>query len=104
MASLYVSEYKNLAQGANGYIVQAGQEPALAVQKLAIGAGSVASASFNAEASFVMVHTDAICHVAFGSAKDSDPTATSSYTRMAAGETRFFGVVPGARLAVIQGV
>jgi hypothetical protein len=103
MAFAYISEYENMAQAANGYIVQAGQEPALAVQKLVNTGASAPSASFNARTRFVMVHTDSIMHIKFGSAAGADPTATNADTRMAAGETRFFGVVEGAKCAVILG-
>jgi len=183
MAVAFVSEYASLATDAAGNAVATGQEPAIAVQTLSIGGTSVASSAFNDLTRFVLIHTDAICHVRFDRAyrsmaftsggtaavaagdtitgatssatafirevrltsgswaggdaagflifKSTDktgtfqsenvntasqnniatvvvdvaaPVATSSYSRMAAGETRFYGVSPGDAVAVITGV
>ena len=96
MAVLYISEYDNVATDNRG-MVQAGQEPAIATQTVAIGVAAQ-SAAFNARTRFVRIHTDAICSVAFG----ANPTATTSSARMAANQTEFFGVVPGHKVSVIS--
>ena len=96
MAVLYVSEYAQLAN-ANGQVVAAGQEPARVEQSLAISGASNPSAAFGASTQFVRLHTDVICSVLFGAA----PTAVTTAKRMAAGQTEFFGVVPGQKVAVI---
>ena len=96
MAVLYITEYQRLA-AAQGAQVAAGQEPSVAEQNVAIGAGSLASAAFNARTNFVRLHSDAICSVAFGAA----PTAVATAKRMAANQTEFFGVNPGQKVAVI---
>jgi len=69
--------------------------------QVAIGGGSTQSAALNANTAFVRVHTDAICHVAFG----TNPTSSSSQKRLAANSTEFFGVPAGKafRVAVISG-
>ena len=98
MATLYVTEYATLALGARGESMQIGQEPAIAEQTVAIGVGSAQSSAFAAQTTFVRLHSDAICSVAFG----TNPTATASNKRMAAGQTEFFGVNSRAsKVAVI---
>ncbi len=56
------------------------------------------SAAFNAKTHIIRIHAEAICFIAFG----SDPTATTSSMRMVAGQTEYFGVSPGTKLAVVQ--
>ena len=101
MAVLFISEYAEQARDVRGYLVAAGQEPTLAEQQVAIGGTSTQSAPLNAKTAFVRVHTDAVCHVAFG----SNPTSTPSQKRLAANSTEFFGVPAGQafRIAVISG-
>jgi len=98
MTTLYIQEYAKLAGDDMGKPVQAGQEPALASQTVAIGGASVQSAAFNARTEFVRVHTDVICSVKFG----ANPTATTSDARMAADATDHFGVKGGDKVAVIS--
>lgn len=96
MAVLFISEYDNVARDNIG-MVQAGQEPSIATQTVAIGAGSTQSAAFSANTKFVRIHTDAICSVKFG----ANPTAAATDARLAANQTEFFGVRPGQKVAVI---
>lgn len=96
MATFYIAEYDRLGVDYRG-LVQAGQEPAIATQTVAIGGTSTQSAAFNARTKFIRVHCDAICSVSFG----TSPTATTSTPRLAANQTEFFGVVPGHKVAVI---
>ena len=96
MAKVFTSEYQNLPI-LTGRAVPTGDEPAVAEQVVAIGAGSVQSAAFNAATRFIRVHTDAICSFKFGAA----PTATADTPRLAANSTEFFGVLPGHKIAII---
>ncbi len=100
MATLYISEYSRQLVDYIGLSVPAPQEPSIAEQAVAVGVGSVASSAFNAKTKFVRLHTDVICSVAFGAA----PTAVATAKRMAAGQTEFFGVRPGDKVAVITNV
>ena len=100
MASLYVAEIRMNARTHNGGMLQAPEMAPVAEQKLTISGGSAQSSAFNASTLCVRVHTDAICHVAFG----DNPTADSNNLRMAADQTEYFGVTPGQKLAVISGV
>jgi hypothetical protein len=102
MPDLYISEYARQALDTRG-LLPAPEEPPIASQKIAISGSSALSAPFNAKTRFVMIHSDVICSYRVGAA----PTATAADARMAAGDTRFFGVDPGLtamRLAVISNV
>jgi hypothetical protein len=99
VAVLYITEYRKLAIEGQGAFVPIGVEPS-STATLAIGAASAQSGALNSATKFVRVHTDAICHVSFG----TNPTATTSSMRFAAGQTEFFGVVGGHKVAVIEGV
>lgn len=101
MASLYISEYASLASDERNRIslLQCVQEPAITTQKLTIGAASVSSLPFSSTTKIIRVHTDAICSVVV--TNSGTPVATSSNKRMAANQTEYFGVEPGARIAVI---
>jgi hypothetical protein len=101
---LYITEYSDLAKDRIGYHVAAGLEPAIAEQEIAVGGVSTASAAFNEKTAFVMVHAEEACHLKFGAASGSVTAVTTAH-RMAAGETRYYGVQPGGylKLAVIAG-
>lgn len=88
MAVLYITEYANTATPFN--------EPANAIQTVAIAAGSAASAAFQNNTNLVRVHTDAICSIAFGTA----PTASATTTRLAANQTETFKVPLGGAFKV----
>ena len=105
MATLYITEFKGAAQqlgertwGAGPGVVSFAAQPPQAEQTVAIGGTSTPSAAFSANTYLVRVSTDAICSVLFG----ASPTATAASARMAAGQTEYFGVVPGMKLAVIS--
>jgi hypothetical protein len=46
------------------------------------------SAAFNAKTTFVRLHTDAVCSIKFG----TNPTASATTARMAAGQIEYHGV------------
>lgn len=99
MPKLYIAEYASQAVDAGLATPPIPQTPALAQQVIDFAGTSLQSAAFNANTRFVRLHTDGVCHVLFG----ANPTATTSNARMDAGQTEYFGVVPGHRVAVIQG-
>ena len=98
MAYLYISEYAVLASAQSGS-AQVAAEPSLAVQKVDFSGGVAPSAAFNAQTKFIRLHTDATCSIRFGGS-----AATTSYPRMSAGQTEYFGVQPGSKLSVIANV
>lgn len=99
MAVLYVTEFSKYGRDASGNLMLMADEPAVATQTVAIGAGSVQSSAFNALTKFVRIHTDAICSIEFG----TNPTASATKRRMAANTTEYFSVPLGAsyKVAVI---
>src|SRR5437868_3349 len=100
MATLYVTECTQLGQDKYGNEIAAplvGSAASVTEQTVAIGGSSAASAAFGSRTRFIIVHTDAICSIAFG----VSPVAAASAHRLAANETRFYGVNPGDAIAVI---
>lgn len=94
-ATLYIDEYAQ-----NPYVTyQAVLTPPVASQTVAIGGSSAQSAAFNSLTRIIRIHTDAICSVLIGG---TNPTATTSNARMTAGQTEYFVVQPGQKLAVIS--
>lgn len=103
MALLYVAEYVNVVvPGPHTTDIQAPVEPSIDQAPVAIGGGSVQSALFGANTRVVRLHCDVICSVLFG----TNPTVTTANKRLAANQTEYFGVPPGAgfRVAVISNV
>jgi hypothetical protein len=97
MAFSYVTEYARGAQVENGQLLQVGAEPPLNAERVANAGATTQGSAFNAKTKFIMVHTDSICSYKIG----ANPTAVTSEGRMAAGETRYFGVNPGDKIAFI---
>lgn len=96
---VYITEYSKLATDDNGHTVASGAEPSVAEQRVTVSGTSAQSAAFTEQTDFVMIHTTEVVCLKFG----TDPTATNDRHRMAAGETRFYGVKSGSKVAVIQG-
>lgn len=97
-SNIYINEYNQLGGSAKfGDTVQAPYCVPIATQQVAISGSSVASAAFNAATGFVMINASAACSLAWGTA----PTAVATAERMSAGETRFYTVNPGQKVAVI---
>ncbi len=96
-ATLYVTEF----QGAPPLSVyyQAVTTPALANQTVSIGGSSAQSSAFSSTTGIVRINTDTTCRVLFG----TNPTALSTSMRMIAGQTEYFIVTPGQKVAVITG-
>lgn len=93
MASLYITEYENIAYVGDGRGVPVGLEPALATQKVSFTGTPGQSAAFNARTRFVRLHADGIMSIAFG----TNPTAAVTDPRVAASTTEFFGVSNAAQ-------
>lgn len=96
MATVYISEHTKPSPFQGG-LLPVVRMPGVTTQTVAIGGTSVQSSAFNAKTNMIRVHTDAICSVLIG----SNPTATATSPRMAAGSTEYFEVSPGDRIAVI---
>lgn len=98
MAVFYMAEYKNLAKDVDGHVIQAGEEPAIAKQKLTYTGGVQLSAAFNSQTKFIRIWSDTIGYIKFGKA----PVAVTVVdTPIAASTAEFFGVVPGDKVSVI---
>lgn len=97
MAFAYITEYFQQPRDGMSLGIPAGREPSITVQKIAIGAGSIQSAAFDARTTFIAINVDATCSVAFG----ANPTATTANTRIPQDGTQFFGVSAGLKVAVI---
>src|SRR5689334_2254159 len=100
MATLYITECNQIASIPNAYYAMAPCMPPAGEQKLSITTTSTASNTFSVNTYFLMLETDATCSLAFSSA-GTTVSATTSAHRMAAGEVRFYGVNPGATVAVV---
>ena len=96
MAVVYITEHEK-PQLSFGNLMPMATMPPLAQQVVSITAGSIQSSAFGSTTYMVGVHTDAICSVEFG----SNPTATATKRRLAAGTTEYFQVTPGHKIAVI---
>jgi hypothetical protein len=96
MALLDITELRDLPVDANGRTILCAKLPAVTQQQVTFTT-TTASAAFSADTRFVRVHTDSACRVAFGDA----PTATTTSMRMAAGQTEFFAVPPGSKVAAV---
>lgn len=95
MATLYVTEFAYPAR-----FTGVAAQPYVATQAVTISGVSAQSVAFNANTSLVRIHTDAICSVVFGVA----PTATTAEARLGVGQTEYFSIVPGQKVAVISNV
>jgi hypothetical protein len=99
MTKAYISEYSNAPQAQLGNIIMCGAEPSVTTPQVLDYSGGVAtSAAFNASTRFIRLHVDSIASFRFSTAGTA---ATTSYPRMAAGATEFFGVNPGDKVSVI---
>ena len=99
MAAIYITEFNKLGWvGPGDSYVPAPAAPGVAEQTVAIGGTSTQSAAFNTLTRYVMINTDSICSLAFG----SNPTAVTTAHRMDASTTRFYVVTAGQKVAVIS--
>lgn len=98
MAFAYITEYLRQPLDGISRVLPAGQEPAIAVQKVAISASSVQSLALNEKTTFVAINVDAACSFKFG----ANPVATTASMRMPMDGTMYFGASPGDKIAFIS--
>lgn len=99
MANLRITEFGGIGTQDSDAVVQAAAGPPTAEQTVAIGGASAASSAFNANTTLVRLHAEAICAVFVGSTTPKATAGTSA--RMIAGQTEYFRVLPGDKVAVI---
>ena len=98
MAVVYVAEFASVG-GTGNFVVAGAMVPPIAEQTIAISGVSAAVANpFNKNTTFVRIHTDAICSIAFGTA----PVATVGNMRLAAGQTEYFSTPAAYKVAAIS--
>ena len=101
MAILYITEHASQVRDLAGYLVQGTPAyPSTAEQVVAIGAGSLASNTFNASTTIVELVSDVVCSVAVA----VSPTATITNRRIPANTPVQIGVPAnsGLKIAVIS--
>lgn len=98
MASLYVAEFDRLASAASTVLdAPVFPYPPLAEQKVTFTGTAGASAAFSTATRFIQISSDGICSVAVG----DNPTATTSNTRLVAGQLICIGVKPGDKISAV---
>lgn len=95
MTTFYVTEFARLQVSPDG-IGQMGQDPPLADYSIAIGGSSVAGQVLNVATRFVRLHTDSPCSFSL----NLNPVAVATKSRMAANQTEYRSIPPGAGFAV----
>lgn len=94
-ATVYIEEFSDSIPVTR---YQAAVAPGITKQTVAIGGSSTQSSAFNTLTRLIRVHADAICSIEIGT---TNPTATTSSMRFVAGQTEYFLVNSGDKLAVI---
>lgn len=94
-ATVYVEEYTDNLPVAR---YQAAVAPGVVKQIVAIGGSSTQSSAFGSTTRLIRVHADSVCSIEIGG---TNPTATVTSARFIAGQTEYFLVSPGDKLAVI---
>jgi hypothetical protein len=96
---LDIAEFDAIPADANGSYMAVGKMPPRVVQTpVAISGVSAQSAALAADTRFVRLHADVACRIEVG----PNPIATANSIRMAAGQTEYFGVYGGHKIAVIS--
>jgi hypothetical protein len=102
MTTLYIAEFAYRGSVEGQPLSAVAKTPPHVEQTVAIGAGSLASAAFNAATSVVRLHTDAVCSVAWTPPGVATVNAAATNMRLAANQTEYFAVLPGGLVSVIQ--
>lgn len=97
MAVVDITQYSHLAADESGKQIPVGREPSISNIQIAVTGSSAQTAAMHDNCRLVRVHTDVAIRVAFG----SNPTAAATSMRLAAGQTEYFGVRPGEKMAAI---
>lgn len=105
MALLYITEFQNAGiQAGDGMGVVLGDTNMVSQTPISTAAGSVQSATFANNTTLVRLHNDSTspCSILFG----TNPTATTSNSRMAANQTEYYAIPQnsGMKVAVINNV
>lgn len=90
----YIEEFASV--GLYGSL-PAGTEPSITSQVVTASGASVQSVAFGSATKFVRVNVDGVGSYQFG----ADPAATVDSPRMSAGQTEYFAVVAGQKVAFI---
>ena len=98
MAVLNITEYEELARDSQGNVILAGKEPRVTSQSVTYTT-SAQSAAFNGKTRYIRVVADAVAYLDFG----SNPTSTTSDTRLPSGVVEFYGVEPGQKVSAYDG-
>lgn len=99
--SLYITEFAGSPYQGGSPLPMASLEGIIAEQTAIVTSGtSQQSSAFGTRTTFIRLITDDICHIAYGS---SPTAATTSTIKMAAGQTEYFAVKAGQKIAVILG-
>lgn len=93
-ATLYVTEFAEPSP----VTFQAASAPPLRSTTVTIAASSAQSLAFTGTTKIVRLHCDVACQVEVGG---TNPTAVATSARLAAGQTEYYKVKPGAKVAVI---
>ena len=90
-----IREYVRQGRDANGHVLPAGEEPAIAATAVT-ATGTSAQHTFNVKTRFFLIHTEDIINIAITA--DGNPTATvAGAGRMQAEEKQFLGLASGGR-------
>lgn len=90
MAQLYITEYARLARDQDGNVLQVGEEPNVATQRVTYTT-SAASSALNALTTIVRLKADADFHMVVG----ESPTAAATDPQYEANVEYYIGVRPG---------
>lgn len=96
MATLFITELKELGRGSDGGTVPVAPMPPATVQTVTF-ATAAQSAAFGGATRYVRLYSDADCCVRFG----DNPTAVTTDTPMAADTPEYFGVEPGHKVSAV---
>ena len=97
MSKLYITEYSEMLSVGNKAI-PVPVEPGVEQTPITISGTSAQSAAFASSTLLVRIHSDVVCSLLFS----DNPTADVNDKRMSAGDTEYFAITPGGKVAVIS--
>jgi hypothetical protein len=96
MPNLNITEFVYKTNNANNVSLSAATAPSNAIQNVAIGSSSVASALFAASTGLLRLSADTTCAVQIG----VNPVATALTMRLVANQTEYIGVPAGVDMSI----
>jgi hypothetical protein len=102
VATVFIREYADIAVTGPGKVIQAGAEPGLADQTVTTSATTAPSNAFNANTRVIAITTPATAVACLFGVAGATPTALITSLRLPANSMFFFGVIPGAKVALID--